>query len=251
VDTLARGDLFAVDCGRRTVPIWDLRTGDLVSVLRGHDDLANGAVFGPDPTVVVTSAMDGTVRTWDVVSGDLVDTAVVGDVPLGVGVAGGRWVAAVARTDGEVVLWWEGEPVPRHHLVGHREPVSSVTFGAGRVVTASHLEGAARVWDLASGEPVVTVTGHGSPLRQAVLDPTGGELATVGDDGIVRSWAVPSGDARLALHGHVAIATSAAYSPDGRLLATTSPDGTVALRLRSIDDLVEVATLRLADARRT
>jgi WD40 repeat protein/DNA-binding SARP family transcriptional activator len=251
VGTPAHGDMFAVDRGRRTVPIWDLRTGDLVSVLRGHDDLANGAVFGPDPTVVVTSAMDGTVRTWDVVSGDLVDTAVVGDVPLGVGVAGGRWVAAVARTDGEVVLWWEGEPVPRHHLVGHREPVSSVTFGAGRVVTASHLEGAARVWDLASGEPVVTVTGHGSPLRQAVLDPTGGELATVGDDGIVRSWAVPSGDARLALHGHVAIATSAAYSPDGRLLATTSPDGTVALRLRSIDDLVEVATLRLADARRT
>jgi WD40 repeat protein/DNA-binding SARP family transcriptional activator len=251
VGTPAHGDMFAVDRGRRTVPIWDLRTGDLVSVLRGHGDLANGAVFGPDPTVVVTSALDGAVRTWDVVSGELVATTVVGDVPRGVGVAGGRWVAAVAGTDGEVELWGEGDPVPLHHLVGHREPVTSVTFGAGRVVTASHLEGAARVWDLASGEPILTVTGHGSPLRQAVLDPSGEELATVGDDGIVRSWAVPSGDARLAMHGHVAIATCAAYSPDGRLLATTSPDGTVALRLRSIDELVEVATLRMAAARRT
>jgi WD40 repeat protein/DNA-binding SARP family transcriptional activator len=245
VGTPANGAFDASPLEPDSAPIWDLRTGALASVLRDHDDVVTGAVFSPDSTLVATSARDGTVRTWEVGSGHLRDTADLGEVPVGVGFHAGRWYAAVARPDGEVELWREADRRPFHRLRGHRAPVTTVAFDAGLVVTASHPEGAARVWDLASGELVVAVVGHGSPIGHAVLDPAGGELATVGDDGVVRLWAVPSGEERLALYGHRLIATSAAFSPDGRLLATTSPDGTVALRLRSIDELVEVATQRM------
>jgi WD40 repeat protein/DNA-binding SARP family transcriptional activator len=243
--TPAHGDFEAGLDELHTAPIWDLRSGALVTVLRGHEDIVNGAVFSPDSRSVVTSALDGTVRTWRVVSGELLDTVELGAAPIGVGFHEDRWYATVAGPDGEVEVWRDGEHRPLHRLRGHDEPVTTVAFDAGLLVTASHRDGAARVWDLASGELVVAVDGHGAPVGHAVLDPAGSELATVGDDGMVRLWAVPSGEERLALDGHRLIATSAAYSPDGRLLATTSPDGTVALRLRSIDDLVRVATQRV------
>jgi WD40 repeat protein len=244
IGTPANGDFVAFPRDLDSAPIWDLRTGELASVLRGHDGVVNGAAFSPGSNLVVTSAVDGTVRTWEVESGHLRDTANLGGLPVGVGFHGGRWYAIVARPDGEVELWRDGEHRALHRLRGHRAPVTTVAFDAGLAVTASHPERTARVWDLASGGLVVVV-GHGSPIGHAVLDPAGSELATVGDDGIVRLWAVPSGVERLALHGHRLIATSAAFSPDGRLLATTSPDGTVALRLRSVDELVQVATQRV------
>jgi WD40 repeat protein/DNA-binding SARP family transcriptional activator len=255
VATPADGQFLAHEREMRTVPVWDLRTGELATVLRGHSGVVNGSAFSEDASRLATTSLDGTVRTWEVGTwvpltservGDAAPSgAPVGDHPMGVTFRGGQWVAVVAGDGGEVELWREAELRPMDRLVGHRDRVTSVSFGAGRLVTASHAEGAARIWDLDDGALVVEVTDHDAPLGQAVIDPRGTEVATAGDDGVVRLWAVPSGDERLAYYGHRLIATSAAYSPDGRLLATTSPDGTVALRLRSMDELVEVARSRV------
>jgi WD40 repeat protein len=258
VATPGDGRSMALERELRTVPVWDLRTGELAAVLDGHAHLVNGSAFSEEADRLATTSLDGTVRTWEVgtwvpLASQRVADAPPGDVltgdnPIGVTFHRGRWVAVVADGGGGAELWRETELRPEHRFVGHRDRVTKVAFGGGRLVTVSNTEGAARVWDLDDGALVVAVTDHGAPLGQAVIDQTGTEVATVGEDGVVRLWAVPSGDERLALYGHRLIATSAAYSPDGRLVATTSPDGTVALRLRSVDELLEVARSRVTRA---
>jgi WD40 repeat protein len=177
VATPGEGQFLALDRETRTVPVWDLRTGERVTVLRGHAGVVNGSAFSEDAGRLATSSLDGTVRTWEVgtwaplASERLADPAPpmasVGDQPLmgdhlmGVTFHGGQWVAVVAGDDGEVELWREAELRPMHHLAGHRGRVTRVSFGAGRLVTTSNVEGTARLWDLDDGALVVEVTDHG------------------------------------------------------------------------------------------
>lgn len=50
--------------GEWVLAIWDVKTGDRVSTLRGHDHPINGATFLPDGSLASWAA-DGTLRLWD------------------------------------------------------------------------------------------------------------------------------------------------------------------------------------------
>jgi WD40 repeat protein/DNA-binding SARP family transcriptional activator len=246
VGTAAAGAFWSDDVGAGDVPVWDVASGQLRTLLRGHGDLPSAVAFAPDGREVATIDQAGVVRTWDLGTGERTSTSsALGYTGIGLTYDTDGWVGLISHNDGVVELWHEGADTPSRRLIGHTARASAVDVGVGRLVTASQADGTARVWDPTTGALLATVAGHGAPLGQVALHPSGTELATAGEDGVVRLWELPSGRELLALHGHRLIAHGVDYSPDGELLATSSPDGTVALRLRSIDDLVEVARQRL------
>ena len=56
--------------GKRTsIYLWNVRTGELVSTLTGHELRINSVAFSPDGKTIASGSNDLTVRVWDVETG--------------------------------------------------------------------------------------------------------------------------------------------------------------------------------------
>ena len=60
----------------------------------------------------------------------------------------------------------------------------------------------AKIWDVASGEELQTLTGHGDRVVSAVYSPDGSQVVTASDDGTAKIWDVASGEELQTLTGH-------------------------------------------------
>jgi hypothetical protein len=117
-------------------------------------------------------------------------------------------------------------------FVGHRGGVWTASFSPDgkRIVTAS-MDGTARVWDAATGEPVGDpfVSREGQ-ISSGSFSPDGKRIVTVGEK-TVRLWDATTGDV---IGGPLKDEprtlgqfTSAAFGPDGERIVTASADGIV------------------------
>src|SRR5439155_20146064 len=89
-----------------------------------------------------------------------------------------------------------------------------------------------KLWDLMTGEEVLTLRGHSSGVRSVAFSRDGNRLASASGDRSVRVWnATPlEEEARqevLTFRGHDGGVRSVAFSPDGRHLASAGDDATV------------------------
>ncbi|NUX52169.1 TIR domain-containing protein [Paraburkholderia sp. JPY418] len=112
-------------------------------------------------------------------------------------------------------------------LGGHQDAVDSAVFSPDgkRVVTASW-DGAARVWDAATGKQIVQLSGHQGLIYSAAFGPDGRRVVSASADRTARVWDVATGRQIVQLSGHRDLVYSAAFGPDGRRVVTASADRT-------------------------
>jgi len=48
----------------KTVKLWDVKTGTLITTITEHGAKMTSVAFAPDGKTLVTSGMDGKVRVW-------------------------------------------------------------------------------------------------------------------------------------------------------------------------------------------
>jgi WD40 repeat protein len=77
-----------------------------------------------------------------------------------------------------------------------------------------------RLWDVATGEIVHTLTGHTKTVFSVAFSPDGATLASASRDNMVRLWDVATGEIVHTLTGHTNSVFSVAFSPDGTTLAS-------------------------------
>jgi WD40 repeat protein len=94
-----------------------------------------------------------------------------------------------------------------------------------RLATAG-VDGMARVWDTASGQELLTLSGHTGQVWGVTFSPDGTRLATASADGTAKVWDATSGQELLTLSGHTGAVWGVTFSPDGTRLTTTSGDET-------------------------
>jgi WD40 repeat protein len=97
----------------------------------------------------------------------------------------------------------------------------------GTLIIAANSEGTVRLWDVASGRPRLTLSGHTGAVGIARFDSEGSRVLTAGQDGTVHLWDVASGKRLATLSGHTDGVREARFSPDGTHVITASRDGTV------------------------
>jgi WD40 repeat protein/tetratricopeptide (TPR) repeat protein len=214
LDAVRRGDrqlasrISAVPLPEEPAPGWGRvawSTGTQLGGFRwsaaGHEGGAYGvvtALLGGRP-VAVSAGADGTVRVWDLGSGEPVGAALEGHrgavVSLAVEALEGRTVVVSGGDDGTVrIRDLKSRQDLCPPLTGHTGPVTAVavTVVRGRrVVVSAGADGTVRLWDLATGEPVgKPLTDGRTPLRllaTAVIDRRT-VAPTVDDEGVGRVW---------------------------------------------------------------
>jgi len=84
-----------------------------------------------------------------------------------------------------------------------------------------------KIYDAASGDLILTLSGHSAEVWAVAFSPDGKRLASGAADASVRIWDAATGTSLLVLTGHKDAIEGLAFSPDGKWLATGSDDLTL------------------------
>jgi WD40 repeat protein len=68
------GKFLASGSMDKTVKIWDMATGNLMTTLEGHTSAVRSISVSPDNKTIASAGDDQTVRLWNVESGKVVST---------------------------------------------------------------------------------------------------------------------------------------------------------------------------------
>jgi WD40 repeat protein len=107
----------------------------------------------------------------------------------------------------------------------HDKAVNCVAFSPDgkHVVTASD-DGTARLWDVATGQPVGAPLTHAGPVTWAAFSNDNRWVVTASGDGTARVWGTADGKPRTPPLRHGPPLEHAAFSPDGTRVATCGQD---------------------------
>jgi WD40 repeat protein len=220
------------------VILWDVASGEELRRYRGHTDNVTSVAFSPDGRTLLTGSRDTTAILWDVLNGAVVrqfigHTDWVLDAALSPD--GLRAVSISPDRSGtsELILWdvATGEIAWRQpHLTGQ---LRSVAFSPdGRMVLSSYcgfaslldclLDGGITIWDVETGQPEATLSGHTSDVQAVAYSPDGLRALSAAADGLVVILDVGSGKPIAGFNGHSELVLSAAFSPDGKMVLSTS-----------------------------
>ncbi|HEY9608014.1 serine/threonine-protein kinase [Allocoleopsis sp.] len=244
------GQFLASGYEDKTVRLWNLETGEVISTLMGHAQGVKSVAFSPDGTMLATGSDDQTIKLWNVSNGQEIYTLCghshavksVAFSPDGQVLASGSW-------DKTIKLWNVQTGVAEKTLTGHGLQVSAVAFSpTDNILSSASCDRTWRLWDLASGSST-PFYGHAWAVFAIAFSPDGETLATGSDDNTIILWDRKTGKQLYTLSGHswsvVAVAYSArtptANSPDGETLVSGSWDKTI--KLWQVSTGKELATL--------
>lgn len=162
------------------VLVWDLRTGEKVQTLKGHQLQVTGIAL--DNGDIVSSSVDSTLRRWR--NGQLVESweAHKAAIQAVIKLPSGELVTGSSDT---TLKLWRGSTCT-HTFVGHSDTVRGLAVMSELgILSASH-DGSIRLWAL-SGEVLMEMVGHTS-IVYSVDSHASGLIVSSSEDCFAKIW---------------------------------------------------------------
>ncbi|MBX9257985.1 WD40 repeat domain-containing protein [Desmonostoc muscorum CCALA 125] len=268
------GKMLASGDRHRTIKLWNLTTGELVTTLTGHSSEVFGVDFSPDGQTLASASnmefQDGNIKLWDIRTGRVkqtlgsslvsLRTSCVAFSPDGETLATGHFDAAIR-------LWHPISGKEIRTLRGHGWDVNSLTFSPdGRFLVSGGIDGAIMIWNWRNGERIRTLNRpsdfFGSmvswfdrsvgSIRSVAISPDGQTIASggssAGDNGVsnppIKLWNISTGREERIFTGHTDSVNAIAFSPTEKIIASGSEDNTIRIWNYQTGELIQTLELK-------
>ncbi|PAY17533.1 hypothetical protein CKO51_20950 [Rhodopirellula sp. SM50] len=181
------GKLIAIGDAEGTIRV--MRESGKPLILDAHHGPVQSLDLDVKDQRLASCGEDGTLRIWDVASGQEV---------------------------GVIESGHEGKPV---FAVRYSHDGKSLASGGG--------DGNVRLWDPITMKQQVALVGHRRDVRTVAFAPDDATIASGSNDRDVRIWRVATGESIRSLRGHTGMVLCTAFTADGRYLISGSNDHTI------------------------
>lgn len=255
--------------GDTAIRIWDAVTGQELRAFRMHKGPVRSAEFHPDGVHIVSSGADSVVRIWHSETGAVSVTVprYHGRIYAAVSPDGQKIATTVGDTSINVVHAETGGF--SHVIYAHSDIIRNVrydqtgtrlitvgegrtckllaaetgeiihTLGPGRLALTARFSpdgryavvsgSSAAVFDLATGDSVLSIGADLYQVYDACYSPDGNLIVTTSVDKLVRVWDAKTGALRAVIGEHSLPAFSVVFSPDGTHVLTSCTDNTATI----------------------
>lgn len=210
-----------------TAQVWDIARGVRAFPPLWHGHAVERAVFSPDGRRVLTACLDGVARLWELSGETAAPALLAGDGRLANAVfdTERRRVSTISD-DNTARVWDATTGAAISPVLGLDSPGQCAVLSSDGLRLATGSQGAAQVWDVATGKLISQVR-HERPIRFIAWRPDGHAVLSVADDDdTARVWNPDTGAAVTPPLAHGEEITDATFSSDGKRIATVSNLGT-------------------------
>jgi WD40 repeat protein len=212
--------------------MWVVRGFGIREVRRfvGHEGPVLSVAFAPDGQRIASGGADGTVRLWDVATGQEIRRLAGHGRPV-VAVAVSPDGKQVLSSDNDTVRLWDVDKgkllVPLQML---QEIVTAVAFPAEgpRAVSVTSAKKRLNLWEVNTARELARITIEGEVIGNVALSADARLAITAGEKSVC-VWDLKAQKLLHRMEGHEGAAVSVAFSPDGKLAASSGVDLTIRL----------------------
>ncbi len=216
--------------------VWDVAKGIRIHSPFQHEDAVLSASFSPDGSMIISGSDDGRAHVWDTQKGTLVYSPLENKGT----VRRAHFTPDGARiiTTGSYTRIWEaatGIPITEPLKVSHCSAWDADLSPDGKLVAVAPASPysdwgcAPMLWNIESGETVVSEQKGGQWHYATVFSPNSRNVASGGSAGFAWVWNAKTGKTIGELMRHDDRVSSVIYSPAGNHILTASWDGTARL----------------------
>jgi WD40 repeat protein len=215
--------------------VWDLESGRILFWFPYHEDLVTAVAVMPDSSMAVSASWDDTVMVWDLENGHKISTHTLNSLSVTKLALTPDGCRAICGVDGAIYLldlesgkWFfridDDDDFADLHITS-----LTVTPDGRRVVSgcSEYQECILKVWDLESGQGLITCKDHAGLVSAVGVTPDGRKAVSASEDYTLKVWDLESGQECLTFRDHTGPVSAVVVMPDGRMVISGSDDMTL------------------------
>jgi WD40 repeat protein len=208
------------------VRLINFQTGEVIALLRGHNDIINGLAFSPDGNRLISGSFDKTARIWNVRTQKTIHILKGhSDHIYAVAFSPDGSIAVTGSNDDTLKLWNAKSGFLIKTLYGHTGDARSAAFTPnGDYLLSGSYDKTIRLWNGKTGEFIKVLATQNRTVDILSTSPDGTKILTgfglEHGERLSNVFSIPSGKKITSFAKHDNNVLAASISPDGRTAAT-------------------------------